>query len=100
MDQLDKMIRNWEQRLQRAEAAALAVKLQRDADWLAAWRGGDAASYLRTVREGHARVQRAVALYGDHLPTIAAVLAADLDCTAEELLALAQEIADAREAGG
>ena len=80
-----------------AEAVALEAQLQRDAQWLTGWVGGEAWDYLEPVRDGHAQVERLAAIHGDDLGAIVAALAQDLQCAPAELLAVAQEIADAEE---
>jgi hypothetical protein len=94
------MERGWARRLERAEAVAVEAQLQRDAQWLADWAGGVPGDYLAGMRAGHARVERLAAVHGDDVVASAAALAEDQACTPAELLAVAQEIADAQEAGG
>src|SRR3954453_13110016 len=91
------MDRSQVQRITRVEAATFEAQCQHDAAWLATYAGRSPAECLPLVRDGHRRVERLAAMYGDDLPALAAALAVEIDCTPDELLAEAQRIADARD---
>ena len=91
------MLRSWGRRLGRVEATTAEAQAQRDAAWLAAEYGGAGGDYLAMLRWAQGRTAQLARVYGEDLGAIAAALASELDCTAEEILNRAQEIAAARE---
>src|SRR3954454_18014746 len=81
------MDRSQVQRIARGETATFEVQCQYDAAWLATYAGSDAAECLPFVREGHARIERLTRVFGDDLRALAAAVASEVGCSADELLA-------------
>jgi len=91
------MPRSWAARLAHVEVTEQEARLAADAAWLTTtYGGGSPADYLATLRRVMARTMQLARVHGAEPHALAAALAAEFSCTPTELLARAQEIAEAR----